>query len=293
MATRGVSALGAITTGVGVAGNALGLFGKKFDRTGTYASLSKNVAADITKRGVQQSNLGLTMISMPKIMQNRYNLRQTVMGVTSFVEAFNIPGRALQTSEHRRQGVGPMYRMPVGSTTQNTTTLTIISDGEGKFYKFFYLWMASIVRTEGMKKSWDTPDTHGSFPYEVAYFNEYASTVKFIEANTRMDVITETELLGAYPVSISEKQMNWNNTGLMQFTVEMAYRHVNVVDLEEKVLTFKDAPPPNKAGLLATLIKAGNAVQLLRSIKSSGGSTVTGIAAAGASALSSLGGVSR
>lgn len=293
MATRGVSALGAITTGVGVAGNALGLFGNKFDRKGQLASTSKNVAAEITKRGVQQSNLGLTMINMPKIMQNRYNLRQTVMGVTNFVEAFNVPGRALQTSEHRRQGVGPMYRMPVGSTAQNTTTLTIISDGEGKFYKFFYLWMSSIVRTEGMKKSWDTPDTHGSFPYEVSYFNEYATTVKFIEADARMDVITETELLGAFPVSVSEKQMNWNNTGLMQFTVEMSYRHVNITDLEKDVLSFKDAPPPNKTGLVATLIKAGNAVQLLRSIKSSGGSTVVGIAAAGASALSSLGGISR
>jgi len=293
MATRGVSAIGAVTTGVGVVGTALGLFGNKFDRKGEYASLSKSVAAEITKRGVQQSNLGIAMISMPKIMQKRYNLRQTVMSVMNYVEAFNVPGRALQTSEHRRQGVGPMYRMPVGSTTQNTTTLTLISDGEGKFYKFFYLWMASIVRTEGMKKSWDTPDSHGTLPYEVSYFNEYASTVKFIEANTRMDIITETELLGAYPVSISEKQMNWNNTGLMQFTVEMAYRHVNVVDLEEKVLTFKNTATPIKTGLVATLIKAGNAVQLLRSIKSSGGSTVTGIAAAGASALSSLGGISR
>lgn len=286
MATKGASfgGLGAATTGIGLLAN---LMPSKFDRSGKYASIPKRVGANIVKYGVAQTNLGLVIINSPKIMQQRYALGSIVAGAGSFIEAFNVPGKSLQTSDVRRFGVGPLLKSVVGSTGQNTTTLTILGDAQGKFYNFYYLWLNSIVRTEGMDKSWESP-LNDTYPYEVSYFDQYAATIIMNECNVNMNVVTETSLLGAFPISISEKQMNWNNTGLMSFTVEIAYRYVSIKDVETDVITFERPPVKFSLGIVAALIKAGNAIQLAQSIKSSGGSSAAALVAVGASALSAF-----
>ena len=286
MATKGASfgGLGAATTGIGLLAN---LMPSKFDRSGKHANVPQRVGANIVKYGVAQTNLGLVIINSPKIMQQRYALGSIVAGAGSFIEAFNVPGKSLQTSDVRRFGVGPLLKSVVGSTGQNTTTLTILGDAQGKFYNFYYLWLNSIVRTEGMDKSWESP-LNDTYPYEVSYFDQYASTIIMNECNVNMNVVTETSLLGAFPISISEKQMNWNNTGLMSFTVEIAYRYVSIKDVETDVITFERPPVKFSLGIVAALIKAGNAIQLAQSIKSSGGSSAAALVAVGASALSAF-----
>lgn len=291
MATRGASlgGLGAATTGIGVVAN---LMPSKFKRTGKHATLPKQVGADIAKYGVAQTNMGFVRIYTPEILKQRYSvgLEAMVTGAGSFVEAFNVPGKSIQVSDVRRFGVGPMHKSVVGSTAQNTTTITVLGDAQGKFYNFYYLWMNSIVRFEGMKKAWtDDNIINNTRPYEVSYHRDYASTISMHECNVRMDIVTQTELIGAFPISISEKQMNWNNTGMMTFNVEFAYDYSNIEDVEQKTEGF-DEPPlgmPN-LGIVAKLIKAGNAIQLARSIRSSGGSGAAALVAVGASAISAF-----
>lgn len=286
MATKGARAagLGLATTGLGVIAN---LLPSKFDRSGKAASEPKRVGADIIKYGVAQTNLGLVTIPSPKIMQSRYSLGGTVASVGSFVESFNVPGKSIQTSDVRRFGVGPLMKTPVGSTGQNTTTITVIGDAQGRFYNFYYLWLNSIVRTEGLDKAW-TQTLNDAYPYEVSYFEDYAANITMHEHNVRMDVVTETALLGAFPISISDKQMNWNNTGMMTFTVEFAYRYITIKDVETNVVAFTRPPAKTNLGIVAALIKAGNAIQLAQSIRSSGGSGAAALVAVGASALSAF-----
>lgn len=286
MATKGARAagLGLATTGLGVLAN---LLPSKFDRSGEVATVPKRIGANIVKYGVAQTNLGLVTINSPKILMTRYSLGSIVSGAGSFIEGFNVPGKSIQTSDVRRFGVGPLLKNPVGSTGQNTTTITVIGDAQGRFYNFYYLWMNSIVRTEGLDKAW-TQTLNDAYPYEVSYYDDYATNIVMHECDVRMDIVTETTLIGAFPISISEKQMNWNNTGMMTFTVELAYRYTTIKDVETNVVAFTRPPAKTNIGVVAALIKAGNAIQLAQSIRSSGGSGAAALVAVGASALSAF-----
>lgn len=289
-----LNAIGVASTVGGLASN---LTGRKKPSGGAHASWATQIPTHINAYGIQRDNLGLIMCPVPKVIRDRYhNPNPHLVGVTRRTEGYNVPGPAIQTTDVRRYGVGPVSRMPVGNVNTNVVTLNFVADQDGLYYQYFVAWMDSIVHFSGRRQSAiHVPNKWGNHFYEVSYHNEYAVDLSLYEMNQTYDTIIETTLVDAYPVSIQDKQMNWGNSGMVTFNIEFAYQ---VADTNINKLTNKGMLPPppnaNRSSLIGNLIKAGNAVQLLSSIKKSGGiKGAAGIIGAGAAILGTVGGVRR
>lgn len=256
------AALGAGSTAVGAIGNLFGAFSTPKDTSGEWATYPKTSGAHITRFGVQQSNLGMVRCFTPPILKDRYNLDQMMRGVVFFTEAFNSIGHSIQTSEVRRYGTGNMIRMPVGNVNRNNVTITVMSDGEGLMYRLFYAWLNSIVKGD-FKGSWYMEDSFGVAPYEVSYFEDYRTDMMLYELDPRMNTINEISLLDAYPIGISEKNMNWNGTNIVSFQVELCYRKVHIVDYDKDILKPKPFRRPTNMNVIGKLIKAMNLIQVV------------------------------
>ena len=283
--------IGAATTAGGLIAN---LRGTQKPKEGTYAKYSPEVVTDVLNWGVQRDNLGLVVLGIPKLLKERNQITaDAIKSVTYRTEGFTVPGMSIQTTDVRRYGIGPIQRLPVGSLNNNNVTLTIVADQAGVQYKFWMTWMNSIVNFRGRsdRAMWTKNDFDENF-YEVQYRDDYAVDITTYEVNPAFDSILETRLTKAYPISIQDKIINWGNSGFVVFTVELAYEAIDPIRVD---IPKSSQPQKGKnSNLMANLIKAGNAVQLISSMRSSGGlKGAAGIIGVGAAALANFGGVRR
>lgn len=268
----------------------------RFAKPGQYAEWAKHIPSHYNNYGVQRDNLGLVICPVAKVLRDKWNNpNETLLGVSRRSESFNIPGQTLQTTDNRRYGVGPLSRMPVGNINPTTFTLNFVADEMGLYYQYWMAWMDGIVRSNGRStSSMGTPNRYGTHFYEVEYFNNYAVDITLLELDPRYDKIVETKLINAYPIGIQEHTINWGNTGFVTFNVEFAY---DAFDVKLDKLGGGKLPPrqnPRRSSTVANLIKAGNAIQLLSSMKSSGGLRgAAGIIGVGTAALANFGTIRR
>jgi hypothetical protein len=292
-----------LTNMIGVASTVGGLLSNNFRRSrfakpGKQGIWAKELPSHINNYGIQRDNLGIIICPVPKVMRDRFNqtYSENLLGVTRRSESFNIPGKTIQTSETRRYGVGPTSRMPVGSVNPYTLTINFVADQMGLYYQYWQAWMDGIVRTQGRSRSSvSTPNNWGTHFFEVEYFNNYTVDITLLELDPKYDEAVETKLINAYPIGIQDHVINWGNSGFVTFNVEFAVEAIDVKT--DKILSGGKLPPPpnvSRSSLVSNLIKAGNAVQLLSSMKSSGGlKGAAGIIGVGAAALANFGGVRR
>lgn len=282
--------LGAAATVGGLISNA---FGKK-KTAGKRAGLATEIPAEINQYGIQRDNLGVVDCTVPLGMVARYKLPGVVNGIAYRSEQFNVPGVSIQTSDVRRYGIGPTMRVPVGSVNSTTFTLNFIADQQGIYYQYFKAWMDYIVHFDGRQlQTMGNLDKYGTHNYEVEYMENYITDIKLVELDPKYNEITTTTLVNAYPVAIQDKQINWGNSGLMTFTVEFAFE-ASSTSYQQLEAGFADKVSARGSGIIGTLIKAGNTIQLLSSIKKSGGlKGVAGAVGAGALAISTISSIRR
>lgn len=268
----------------------------RFAKPGKQGSWAKELPSHINNYGIQRDNLGIIICPVAKVLRDRWNnSNENLVGVTRRSESFNIPGKTIQTSEVRRYGIGTTSRMPVGSVNPPTFTINFVADQMGLYYQYWHAWMDGIVRTQGRSKSSiSTPNNWGTHFFEVEYFNNYAVDITLLELDPKYDEAVETKLVNAYPIGIQDHVINWGNSGFVTFNVEFAVEAVDVKIDKLKNGFLPPAPKASRSSLVSNLIKAGNAVQLLSSMKSSGGlKGAAGIIGVGAVALANFGGVRR
>jgi hypothetical protein len=256
---------------------------------GEHADWAEEVPTHFVNYGVQRDTLGMIWCPVPKVMKDRYgNANDKIYGVTRRTDSFNVPGTTIPTSEVRRYGVGPAIRVPIGTVNNNTITINLIADVHGLYYQWMMAWMDGIVNFNGRKtRAMLTPNQWGANFYEVAYFKDYAVDLTLLEMNEKFDTIIETTLVGAYPVAISDKQINWAGTGLMSFNLEFAYTAVDV-KIDRVKPPGRLPPPPSRPWALpvGSIIKGLAMAQVLSSLKDAKGSAqIGGIVAAGAATL--------
>lgn len=284
-----LGALGAAATVGGLISNA---FDKKKTK-GARAGLATEIPAEINQYGIQRDNLGVVDCTVPKGMEARYKLPSIVKGIAYRSEQFNVPGVSIQTSDIRRYGIGPTQRMPIGSVNNSTFTLNFIADQQGIYYQYFKAWMDYIVHFDDRKTPMNVASKFGTFNYEVEYMENYVTDIKLVELDPKYNEITTTTLVDAYPVAIQDKQINWGNSGLMMFTVEFAFA-ASDTSYKQLEAGFAKEVSANGSGIIGNLIKAGNTLQLLSSIKKSGGfKGVAGAVGAGALAISTISSIRR
>lgn len=288
--------IGTASTLGGVVSNVMRA-GKKKAEGGPNHIWAKEIPTHINSYGIQRDNLGVIICPVPAVLRQRYNNNnENIVGVTRRTEAYNVPGSIIQTSDSRRYGVGPVSRLPVGTVTNTNFTINFVADQMGLYYQYFVAWMDGIVHYNGRSRaSISTADQWGSHFYEVSYFKDYAVDLTLNEMDEKFNTIIETKLVGAYPISISDKAMSWGNSGLVTFNVEFAYvatdTNINKISNNGKL------PPPPKArsqGMLGSILKGASIVQAVSSMRGRGGiGNAVGLVAAGASALNVIGGIRR
>lgn len=120
-------------------------------------------------------------------------------------EATQLPGRTFATTEQKTYG--PIEKHPY-LTTFNDIDLTIIVDDDMNQKIFFDAWLNYI-----------NPHYNNNFRYR----DEYSTTLTVNQYDVTNELSYSINLYNAYPVSINQMDLNWNDDGYHRLLVTFAY----------------------------------------------------------------------
>jgi len=124
-------------------------------------------------------------------------------------EATKLPGIRLATTEIRRHGYGVIEKKPY---VPIFTDLEVVfrSDAKGDIYTFFQTWMKMIINFDGRGS---INSVNGVLPgqalYEVAYKENYMSTVVINLMDNNGSERIKIVLTEAYPIFLGEIPLAW------------------------------------------------------------------------------------
>jgi hypothetical protein len=149
----------------------------------------------------------------------------------------------------------------------NDISLSFIGDGKGDVYKFFYRWMQGIVRSDynvsGVRNGYN-----GLAPYEVEFKRNYETTINIKTYNEQGDVVFDYKLLNAFPKSLPDISLSWDDGGMMKFSVTFCYLQAELANADQPLALTKNGL--NQLTPFQKLVKIGTAVQTIASLKRPG-----------------------
>ena len=244
--------------------NALGTVAVLKSLTGkspSGAGKINNFISELKQNSVARTNLFDVTVSPPKSLAGSAT---TAQKISLFAEGAQLPGINIQTdSGFKRFGYGPQDNVPHSAQT-NDITLNFIGDGKGEIYRFFYRWMQSIVRSDYEVPSGKT-GTNGLRPYEVAFRDEYETTITIQTYDEQGETVLQYELLKAFPKNIPDVSLNWSDSGMMQFGVTFCYLQSRLKNVDDQVKDSKNGIQGLSS--LQKLVKVGTAVQAIAALK--------------------------
>lgn len=183
--------------------------------------------SEILNKGVMRPQYFHVDIGVPTYLQKAYkditniSLRceSTVLPGIDLVDGFNGP----------RAGYGVKEYIPY-NVDHRTINFTFIMDESTNVQDFFLRWMSSIVnfnnQTSSTVSNKDVNHNGASFnAYEVGYKDSYSTTATIYGYNPRGDQTFSVKLYRAFPISISEVPLTWNDTDQIgRLTVPMTFK---------------------------------------------------------------------
>ena len=252
--------MGALNTAMNALGTLAALKSLSGSRPPSTNSKYNNFLAEIRANSVARTNLFEVTITPPAILTGSTS---TVNKIALYAEGAQLPGLFLQTAELKRFGFGPNEKVPYAIQT-NATTINFIGDGKGELYKFFYRWLQGIVRGD-YDPSTESVSQNGLTAYEVEFKERYKCQMIITTFNEQGTPVLEYQLTDAFPVNIADVALNWNEGGMMQFSVQFEFLQSKLLKVEEKLqLTNNGFGGLSKIQKLA---KIGTAVQTVLSLK--------------------------
>lgn len=221
-----------------------------------------NFMSEIRSAGVARTNLFDVEITAPRILAGN----NIASKLSLYAEGAVMPGRTISTVDVTRYGYGPHEKVPY-SMQFNDVTLTMIGDGKGEVYRFFYNWMQGIVKGD-YDLNTNRIDKNGKMAYEVEFKDQYACRISIKQYNEQGNMVIENVLLDAFPISVPDVSLNWSDSSMMSFSVTFAYF---------QNFLAQAAPTPNGAdgvqGLstLQKIVKVGSAIQVIQGLKGTRG----------------------
>lgn len=165
-------------------------------------------------------------------------------------ENISLPGPKLLTNNNiRRYGYGPVEYMPHDVQFSNVS-LSWIVDSNAEILEFFDKWMNAIINHESKggsamneAKTYEGSAPVEYMPYNVGYKDDYAcSRITIFVYNMELEQVISYDLYDAFPISVSDTPMDWNNKGShMKFTVSFAYTDIRVRRPTDPLLEFSNA----------------------------------------------------
>jgi hypothetical protein len=122
-------------------------------------------------------------------------------------ETAQLPGRTFATADQKTYG--PIEKHPYLST-YNDLDLTFIVDGDMNQRVFFDAWMNYINPT---------------YTNDFRYKNDYSTAITINQYDTNNRKTYSVSTYGAYPISMNQLDLNWNDDGYHKLSVTFAYTY--------------------------------------------------------------------
>ena len=167
-------------------------------------------------------NRNLNVLGTPALIRNITD------SLTFRIEQVRAPGINIQVSDINRYGVGPTQKMPHNAQFQETT-FSILVDGFGEIWQFWYNWARSVFEFTGAESS--RVGAANRFPgYVTNYKDDYSTTMQIVIYDLFGNAIQRINLYDAFPVNVREVQLAWNDNGnLMRLSVAVSYKDYTIV----------------------------------------------------------------
>lgn len=132
-------------------------------------------------------------------------------------ESCSLPSRDLVSTN--RMTYGMPKKVVSGSVFNNVSFSFIVSDDMSEKH-YFYQWQNAILNNEANSFQ-DNPNVN-----DVAYYDSYTGDILINTYSKFGDLKYSIYLVEAYPISVQEVQLGWNNTNdYIRVNVTMAYRY--------------------------------------------------------------------
>jgi len=157
------------------------------------------------KKDISRPSRFDVMIPIPAILSPFFGGSQ--MEQLSFrCENAELPGRSFATTE-RKFGSAPVQKIPY-LTQYNDIQLTFIVSGDMNERLFFDMWMELI---------------NPSSTYNFRYKTDYVTEIGISQYDLSNNLMYRSVLIDAFPVSVSQLDLDWTNDGYHRLAVDFAY----------------------------------------------------------------------
>ena len=170
---------------------------------------------DVARNSRFDVNIPVPLTLMP-IMGNAKNLQYRC-------ESANLPGRSLMTTEQKTYG--PVEKHPYLSTFIDID-LTFLVSGDMSEKLFFDLWLDYI---------------NPMFNYNMEYKSDYSTVITINQYDVSNQLTYSVNLFDAFPVSMNQMDLNWQDEGVHKLTVSFAYTYWQNNSLEALALQLAEA----------------------------------------------------
>lgn len=176
-----------------------------------------------------------------------------------FCDTINLPGKNLNTYDHRPQGYGQVHKMPLSRAPENVTC-TFYCDSKYQIMKYFQGWLDYII--EGTNATPSQTLTGGRQYREIAYQEDYITTLIARSFNyagdSGGDIFgtgvpnplspgsgIEYKFYNCYPVQLGAVSVGWEqNDSILRVPIEFSYSHY-----ESKILGGVNPRTLNPSGV--------------------------------------------
>jgi len=163
------------------------------------------------------------------------DVNRAVEGLRFKIEAAELPGRSIQTAEHKYYG--PVNKIAYG-TTYIDTTFTVVNSSDYAETRIFQLWQDYISGQHRVNNF--HPDSGANF--NMHYFRDYTSGSVIINAyDMTTKKMKSVSLVDAFPLTVSPIQMNWSGDNVAKTQITMTYRFTKDLVQYKADRTFANA----------------------------------------------------
>jgi hypothetical protein len=144
------------------------------------------------------------------------------------IEQVKAPGISLTSSDIARYGIGTTQKQPFNAQFSDLT-FSILVDGYGDTWQFWYNWIRAIYEFNGTESSFF--GFGNSLPtYTLEYKENYATTMQIVIYDTYGNSIQRLNLYDAFPSSLRDIQLGWDSSNnLMRISVSITYSGYTLV----------------------------------------------------------------
>lgn len=192
--------------------------------------------ANIENFGYLKNNSFEVLVAPPPILQGRNinilgtpaNVKNIIDNLTFRIEQVRSPGINLALAQVNRYGYGVTQPMPYNAQLQDTT-FSILVDGFGEIWQFWYNWTRAIFEYSGNDSS--RVGTANRLPsYLTEYKDNYSTTMQIVIYDTFGNAIQRVNLHEAFPSAMREIPLGWNdNQNLMRLSVSISFTEFTIV----------------------------------------------------------------